>query len=478
MRANRSGDVSQRFAGMQKVIFLAFGGIVVACGFAVVALKLYSFGVVVSTPDLPNVVVDAPSPMTKPDLHAAPPLPTAAELSAVEGQARELLAAEGTLPVWADGCDPVALAWASMAPAAISRRVGAYELYRAKLLPGTSIHLRGDVVDHVPANANSPWQRVVVAVDSGAFVEVLASATSDLPERVAIDGIFLGRDALSSATGSVAYALVAARSIVRDQSAPAPIEAPAIREWPAVAQDPRWQSIDDHSMVDDTAPYYAMLAIVASDVPAKEPPLLNAFASKAYDDAPTYRGRPVRVTGTVVRAWEDQLVAADHPAGITRVVRVLMHHLDVGPLTERGADGKTRMARLDVLRLYELALISDGPLPKPGEQVLADGRFLRLVARPIVPRAGHVEGGDRAYALFAVCRSAQVLIDPGLGRLPIWRAGVMVVSIVLGAGLIWYGWVQRREYRDLAARLAVNRQQRNDLLARLADQRSRDADRT
>jgi hypothetical protein len=216
-------------------------------------------------------------------------------------------------------------------------------------------------------------------------------------------------------------------------------------------------------MVDDTAPYYAMLAIVASDEPVKELQLLNAIAGKAYDDAPTYRGRPVRVTGTVVRAWEDQLVAADHPAGIKRVVRVLMHHLDVGPLTERGLDGKTRMARLDVLHLYELALISDGPLPKPGEQLLADGRFLRLVARPIEPRAGHVEGGDRAYALFAVCRSAQVLADPGLGRLPIWRAGVMVVSIVLGTGLIWYGWIQRREYLALGDRLAAGRRRRADI---------------
>jgi hypothetical protein len=68
MRANRSGDPSQRFAGLQKVMFLAVGGLVVACGFAIAALKLYGLGVAVSKPDLPDVVVAAPPPMARPDL--------------------------------------------------------------------------------------------------------------------------------------------------------------------------------------------------------------------------------------------------------------------------------------------------------------------------------------------------------------------------------------------------------------------------
>lgn len=467
MLAKRSGVVlPSPFAGLQKVLTLTLGGLVVAVGFVAAAWELYSFSVTIAVPDLPNVVVAAPAPMGQPDLSTAPPLPDAADLEAAAGQARELLAAGGPLPVWADGCDPVALAWAAAAPAAPARRVGAWELYRGKLMPGTPVRLRGEFTGEALPSGTGPWRRAALGIDAGAVVEVLVPAVGELPARAEIEGIFLGRDPLPFADGSKSVAVVAARSVARDLSAPVPSELPAARDWPALAADPRWQAIDDHSMVDDAAPYYAMLGIIAADAAVAEaPPLLNAVAGSVYDDAPTHRGRPVQVVGTVIRAWEDPLVAVDHPAGIKRVVRVLMHHRDAGPVTEMGPDGKTRIARMNVLRLYELALISDGPLPTPGQELLGQGRFLRLVARPIIPRPNHVEAGDRAYAMLVVARSVSVLTNPGLGQLPRWRLGVMAVCAVLGVVLVRHAWRQRREYRALAADLAAGRRQRAEVVA-------------
>ena len=144
--------------GLQRLLFLVIGGLTVAVGFSVAAWKPYSFSVTIAVPDLPDVVLGTPPPMGLPELAAAPPLPDAVTLADAVGEARELLTTGGPLPVWADGCDPVALAWAAAVPLAAPQRVGAWELYRAKLLPGTAVRLRGERAGESPDRAR-PWRR-------------------------------------------------------------------------------------------------------------------------------------------------------------------------------------------------------------------------------------------------------------------------------------------------------------------------------
>lgn len=468
MPVKRSRTDAVRGIGLNKLLTLVIGGLIVALGFWAAAWKLYSFSISIATPDLPEVLVDAGPLMPRPDLTGAAALPATADLDAAEAEARSLLASGSRLPGWIDSCEPLALAWARIAPFASPVSVGAWELGHGRLDLGTAVRVHGQVAGQDAAEGSS-WRRAVLEVERGRFVQVLLPGNASTENRIVVEGFFLGAEHLPAMPAGTAIPVIIARSVSARLPVPALDEVRAPQQWPAIAADQRWSEIDDHALVDDPTPIRSMLSIVGRDPEEGNAVLLNQIAGSVYADPGQSRGRPVRVTGTVLRAWEDQRIEISPASDHQRVVRVLMHHRDVGPITEKGPDGKTRLARTSVLRLYELAYLSDEPLPTPGQELLAQGRFLRLVARPIQPRPDRVESGDRAYSLLVVAHGLHVLSNPGLGQLPRWRIGVMIVSGILGFILLRHGWMQRREYLALAASLAESRRRRAEAKHRTAN---------
>ena len=471
-RSSTTPVFTQRALSLGRMLVYGIGGLGVAAVFIAMAWRFYSFSYAVANPDLPPLLADEVAPMARPDLAAAAPLPLARDLAAVRAAHPDLAAA--VLPAWAEGVDAASLAWASAQgdPSVQPPRVGVMELYRARLPLGRAVRVSGRVADPGRSTLGADWRRALIELDEGVWVEAVCPAGLELPAAVELSGSFLGLDDLPTASGPARVAAVLVRAARPASASFSDVRLDA--SAPDLAAHPAWAAIDDHTTVLERDPYYALLDLVARDGPAASataegPPLLNGMAAQVWEDPADFRGRAVRATGRVVRAWEDRLVAADHPHGVTRVVRILLYHRDMGPMARIDkTTGKAVSTQMSVLRLYELAVIGDLPVPAPGEQVLATGRFLKLNARPIDlanARAGSVHG-DRAFALFVVAHHLEILDQRGLRQLPMLRIGMVVVSTALTLALVWFTWRGWREHRRLQAKLRAGRAQREAVIAR------------
>jgi hypothetical protein len=150
-----------------------------------------------------------------------------------------------------------------------------------------------------------------------------------------------------------------------------------------------YDEIDDERTVVETRPYYYQLGQVVADRaftdPYAEAKNLNLDGNAIHQAPAAWRGKPATVRLFVFDAWEDKLVARDKPFGVQRVVRILGYKRDWSTITMENAKGQPEDRFQLVLRMFEVAAITDKPLPTKGELVTATGRFLKVRAIPVKP---------------------------------------------------------------------------------------------
>ncbi|HYE05604.1 MAG TPA: hypothetical protein VEL07_08730 [Planctomycetota bacterium] len=441
-------------------------------------------------PTLPIIGEIAPPlpPMAQPSLAQAPALPDAAAITAERADAEAALAESPLLPLWAGGADAFAIAWAEAALAlgeagdVAPVGVGAWELASGSLRPGTAVRVAGDLLDAAPDTGG--WRRAVIAPQAEAYIEILArGALPAVGERVEATGRFLGADRLPGADAPVALPLVVASRV-------APTGAdPVVIAGEPTPGDALWHEVDDERLIIEPRPYHALIGLVRDEAAAHRaaagpektaaaaapaPPSINAQSYPLHAAPDDYRGLPFTVVGTVVKAWEDEQIARERPFGVTRVARVILHQRDWSPYSVVfGADGAsdeerakfTKDAGKLTLRLYELAIPGDQPLPKPGTRLTARGRFLKFLARPVAPDPTRQVQAltDKVYTILLVAEGWTEINDRD--QLKTWGWSIGIVGSLFMLVLIVYSWRQWREWRVLKAQLRAAAEERRKLAA-------------
>lgn len=386
-------------------------------------------------------------PMPRPALAAAAPLATGAEIAAITPVVTELMDSRAEVR-HGDELDAATLAWAVLldqrdraAPPA-PQRVGAAELMLGDVASGSAVLLSGrleDATEQEIAGGDRTWQRLLVALDSGQYAQVLAGPEArQLPigADIQLVGRHLGWSTLPVATAGappLRLPLLLARNTAR-----APKERESRSDYQGIVRMPEdlFRGISDERLTVEERPYYYLLGQVAADRALSEDayadaPKGNSRAGEIHDTPDKFRGQPFEVMGYVYRAWEDPDVARDHPWGIRRVVRVLLWHRDLGAVTEI-VNGKT-LVKTQILRLYELAMITDQPLPQRMDKISASGRFLKFHALPVQNdrerdrMLGVNRQSDRCYTNFFVTGGYTVIPPPPIYELGPWA--------ILGTGL-------------------------------------------
>jgi hypothetical protein len=287
-------------------------------------------------------------------------------------------------------------------------------------------------VEQTPAGGDRAWQRLLVALPGEQYVQVLAGPDSrELPVGADIQlvGRSLGWSTLPTPGASAAalrLPLVLGRTVTR--AARSEQEA---SEYQGIVRLPPdlYQGLSDERLTVELRPYYYLLGQVAADRGLDlgfyaNAPDGNNRAGEIHANPEPFRGQPFRVTGYVYRAWEDPDVARDQPWGIKRVVRVLMWHRDFGAVTEI-VNGKPQI-RTQILRLYELAMITDQPLPQRMDKITAGGRFLKFHAIPVRNdrerdrMLGIERQSDRCYTYLFTTLGYEVVPPPPLYELGPW----------------------------------------------------------
>ncbi len=406
-------------------------------------------------------------PMARPVYESLTALPSEAEIATMRESAAALVKSGAALPLTADGLDAISLAWAEARLEAdrqtppFPQRFAARDLVLADHVRlGTPGIIEGLLEDRLPApvaDSDRPWQRLLLQVDEGQYVEVL----SDVPEAARIPlntgmrvtGRLLGYNELGTANARLTVPLMLGRVIA--ESALPVQEGDALAEFHRPWSMPTgiYEEIDDFRLWTETRPYYHTLGQVLRDRTTAgtwdDAVDGNQAANDVHLRPADFRGKPFKVTGYVYLSWEDTDVARDQPFGVARVVRVLIWRRDVAPVTET-IEGVTKTDIKQVLRLYELAVVTDQALPERGDYITATGRFLKK--RAIAVETDHVRDrlndvqrqSDRVYTWMYVTGPWQVLPDeakPGLGILGWVITGVSFVGLVVG---VWWWLIEVR----------------------------------
>jgi hypothetical protein len=285
-----------------------------------------------------------------------------------------------------------------------------------------------------------------------------------------VTGRLLGYNELGSANGRLTVPLILGRVIA--ESALPVQEGDALAEFHRPWSMPSgiYDEIDDFRLWTETRPYYHTLGQVLRDRTTAgvwdDVVDGNQAANDVHLRPSDFRGKPFKVTGYVYLSWEDTDVARDQPFGVARVVRVLIWRRDVAPVTET-IDGVTTTDTKQVLRLYELAVVTDQEMPERGAYITATGRFLKKRAIPV--ETNHVRDrlndvqrhSDRVYTWMYVTGPWEVLPDeakPGLGILGWFVTGLGFVGLVIG---IWWWLVEvrlgGRRVQNTVAQMRKNR---------------------
>jgi hypothetical protein len=411
------------------------------------------------------------TPMGRPLYESLPALPGEAEIAELRAPARELVAIGQPVPLTASGLDAMTMAWAEASldhdrqTPPLPQRLAARELVLSDHVRlGTPLIVEGQLEDRLPApvtGAERSWQRLLVALEEGQFVEVVsdAPAAAQLPlgRPVRVTGRLLGYGDLATAGGGTQHLpLILGRALVEPA---VPSQAgDALAEYQRAWSQPEglYAGIDDARLWVETRPYYYLLGQLLRERSTPEVLADAPDGNQAADDVhlrpDEFRGKPFRITGYVYQAWEDQDVKRDQPFGVGRVVRVMLWRRDIAPVTESLDGVETRKIR-QVLRLYEWAAVTDQPLPKRGDYLTATGRFLkkRAIAVDADPRrdqANNVQRqSDRVYTWLYATGPWQQLEGPAtynLGALGWVSGGIAFVMLILGV----YWW--RREATSLS----------------------------
>jgi hypothetical protein len=192
----------------------------------------------------------------------------------------------------------------------------------------------------------------------------------------------------------------------------------------------------------------------------------NKIANDIHQDPNSYRGKLMRVHGVVYDSWEDRTVTLDRPYDIGRVVRVQLYRRDTGPIT---VDGVT--SNKAVLRVYEIAAITDAPLPKTGEPIVAIGRFVKWRAIPVSnhPEMDRLLGVNRqsnkVYTLFMVTGPWEVEPIPTIDWTPVLVV-LGTVGVLFSILILWYVNRDRGAERQMRDSVTALRRRRRELARR------------
>ena len=406
-------------------------------------------------PEIPEIPLAAMPPLHLAD---AAPLPDQAAITAEAKDVAELLASQATVR-HGDELDATTLAWAEALLAGdrttqpIVQRVSARDLLQNGARLGSAVALSGRLEDSVaaPVAGGRTWQRLALALDEGQFVQILApeeAATLPIGREITVLGRYLGNAEVpaGSPAKTLSTPLVAARLVRETTPASAPSDVGLDDEYrgqfTGLAMDV-FNEVSDQRSVLETRPYYHLLGQIATDRVIDPGPTANGnlTANAIHQDPPAHRGQRFTVTGHVIRAWLDDGVARDRPYGLSRVVRVLMWNRDFGQVTEI-QNGKS-VFKSQILRLYELAALTDQPLPTKGEVLTCEGRFFKFRAIPVPEdrdrdrRNGVQRQSDRVYPfVFATAGWASVPTAPRyeFG----WATWVFSLAILGIAGTLAY----------------------------------------
>ncbi len=430
-------------------------------------------------------------PMIRPQMDTLPDLPSEAQIAEVRNDVSALVTAGQPPPLMASGLDALSLAWAEAQLAAdvklppLPQRFTARDLILAEHVRiGSPLVLEGQLEDRLTSPVSGSdriWQRALVSLDAGQFVEVLAGPETTnvvLGHHVRLIGRFLGYDELPTANATTQRVPLILARLMIEPTAEAHAEdlmAEYHRAW-SMPED-LWDEVDDARLWTETRPYYYTLGHVLRDrtTPGvyEKVPDGNQAADDIHLNPSGFRGQLFRVTGRVYHAWIDDDVARDQPFGVGRVVRILFWKVDVAPVTET-VDGVTkRRTDMSVLRLYELAAISDAPLPARGENIVAVGRFLKLRAIAVEHNAARDKANglqphsDRRYPWMFVSDGWQHIEGPAPYSLTPMAWVISFVCLVgIIVGIYWWYTEVRLSGRAMRAKVQEMRANRARLFAR------------
>ena len=331
-------------------------------------------------------------PMPAPRLTDATPLPSADAVAAADPVVAQLMVDRANIR-HDEAVDAAAVAWAGRLitqdrqTPPLPTHANAQDLIAGQLPPGAPVAIDGRLLDAV---VEGPWLRVILGLEDQQYAQVLTP--SDTPHlvighAVRIVGRHLGTAPMPSGSQGTTTMPLLAAAIVTDR--PQDRDSDDLAEFrtgfPRNLPTDLFEGVSDERNVLERRPYYVLLG--QSKIDRDAPETLdaadqgNARADAIHRDPVPFRGQLFHVTGQVYHAWEDPLPARDQPYGINRVVRVLLWNRDIGQVTEI-ENGKPRF-KTQILRLYELALATDQPLPARGDKLLATARFMKFRAIPI-----------------------------------------------------------------------------------------------
>lgn len=413
-------------------------------------------------PGEPEIAEIRLEPMPAPRLQDAPSLPTPEAVTAVDALVGDLMQSRATIRHQED-LDPATLAWSlrlitqdrQAPPLPVS--ADAHDVVAGHLPAAAPVALDGILLD---ARIDGPWMRLILGMEEQQFVQILTP--QDTPglvvgNQVRVVGRHLGVAILPSGDqGDSALPLLAA-SIVRPLPKSTRGEDQDLQEFrtgfPTQLPVDLYDGVSDERNALERRPYYTLLG--QSKLDRDDPQSLaaadqgNARADAIHRDPPTFRGQLFHVTGRVYRAWEDPLPARDQPYGITRVVRILLWNRDIGQVTEI-EDGKPRF-KTQILRLYELALATNQPLPERGDKIVATARFLKFRAIPVArdrlrdEANGMTRQSDKVYPFTFVGGDFTVIPPPS----PYTFTWVSVLGAGIAATMvIFLIWVVRRDQQS------------------------------
>jgi hypothetical protein len=431
--------------------------------------------------------------MPRPLLDRAAPMPLQEAVDQDAGHASRILDTSDPLPEAFTATDALGLAYAKAQLAQdeksppVPQHLMANDLLLSNVHSGTPILINGrldDVSDANGVRSQTPYQRLLIALDGGQWAIALAShdLKMEIGDQVQVVGRYLGFDTMPAQGGStVKVPLLAARVIVPIDVANAGSDQATVPEWHRsgsfVMPEGLFDDLDDERTYVESRPYYYLINQVRLEQSTpgvfEHAYNLNEHGNDVHQEPTKFRDRIMQVRGAVYRAWEDQAVAQDKPFGNPRVIRVLIYRTDYGPISE-DVHGTPQIRNRLVERLFELAIVSSQPLPKVGDDIIATGHFLKFHAIPVEHNEARDEANgvdrqsDNVYTYFLVTGPYRLVPPPSVYSFT--NLEISVVSTVL-VMIVTFWFLSRKERKAgdvVQNQVRMLRRTRQQLIAKKA----------
>lgn len=404
--------------------------------------------------------IEAPAlkPMPLPLLSGLPPLPDAAAVAEERGTVEQLIR-DRQAPFIGAGLDGIVLGWIEAilaqdrAKPPLPQRLSAQDAARGTPA-GIPALISGRLEDFSDSNLPD-WKWLVVSVADRRYALALARIGKDdvvIGNEAQLAGRFLGSIDVPCQGGvTQSVPLLAARSLAMITASAPPLDVISVgdlAEYHAGRFAPPadlYADIDDERPFLETRAYYYTLGQVKLD--ASTPGALddlesaNRIANDIHQDPARFRGQMFQVTGNVYQAWEDPLVAQDRPFEVGRVSRILLWKRDWGPNSQT-VDGVLKTSNKQVLRLYELAVIGDQPLPPIGTTITACGRFIKFRSIPVQADAERdrrnsvTRASGKIYTMFFVSPGYDIAPKAPEASFQWQDAAIALVAVIVGVVMV------------------------------------------